>query len=77
MNKVPGPPKINKHKKNTYQGTLRNTKTTIQLGVILGVILGVPKSAPGLRGSKSVTFDEYFISTTDHFLGGLALRENG
>ena len=52
-------------------------RKTIQLGVILGVILGVPKSVPGLRGSKSVAFDEYFTYTTDHFLGGLALRENG
>ena len=34
-------------------------------------------SAPGLRGPKRVTFDKYFICTTDHFLGGLALRENG
>ena len=38
------PRKINKHNKT-------------KLGVILGVILGVPKSAPGLRGSKSATFD--------------------
>ena len=43
----------------------------------MGVILGVPKSAPGLRGSRSVTFDEYLTYTTDHFLGRLALRENG
>ena len=49
----------------------------MQLGAILGVIVGVPKSAPGLRGSKNVTFDEYFTCTTDHFWGGLALRENG
>ena len=40
------------------------------------MLLGVPKSATGLRGSKSVTFDQYFICTTDHFWGGLALREN-
>ena len=43
MNKVPGPPKINKHK-NNIQGHINKHKTQIQLGVILGVILGVPKS---------------------------------
>ena len=38
-------------------GKINKRKKKIQLGVILGVILGVPKSALGLRGSKSVTFD--------------------
>ena len=37
-------------------GKTNKRKNNIQLCVILG-ILGVPKSAPGLRGSKSVTFD--------------------
>ena len=41
MNKVPGPPKINK-RNNKYLDILINTNK-IQLGVILGVILGVPK----------------------------------
>ena len=41
---------------NKYQERLINANK-IQLGVILGLILGVPKSAPGLRGSKSATFE--------------------
>ena len=47
---VPGPPKINKHKK-TIPGNIDKHNDQIQLGVILGVILGVPKSArsPGLK----------------------------
>ena len=36
---------------------MNKRKQQIQLGVISGVILGVPKSAPGLRDSKSVMFD--------------------
>ena len=43
--------------KHKYQEILISANKQIQLGVILGVILGMLKSAPGLRGSTSVTFD--------------------
>ena len=51
-----GPRKLINVKTNTKE-ILINANKKIQLGVILGVISGVPKSAPGLRGSKNVTFD--------------------
>ena len=53
----PGAPQRLINAENKYQERLINATKKQQLGVILGVILGVPKSAPGLRGSKSVAFD--------------------